>query len=166
MKKIFLLFTILLSFSAFAQNLTLSEVLAIRKMELGDADEFLTAKGWNFLSAEEFEDSSEAIYTYKKSLYEDIAESFLHYNYSTYNDRITVGIQVNSNTKLNTYVNQIKAWGGKLVKSYIEDGEVIKIYQGSTMTYIISTSSQTNNFDALQTYHFISIITNEDLLNY
>ena len=166
MKQIFLLFTILFSFSTFAQNLTLNEVLAIKKMELGEADEFLNSKGWDLLNAFEFEEYSEAIYSYQKSNFDDTAQSFLHYNYSKSYDKIVIGIQINSNAKLNNYINQIKSWGGKLMNSYIEDGEVIKIYKGTTMTYIISTSSQTNKYDAQETVHFLNIFSNKDLNNY
>ncbi|MGV0948210.1 hypothetical protein ACTS9U_07025 [Empedobacter falsenii] len=162
MKKIFLLFTILLSFSTFAQNLTLSDVLAIKKMDLGDADEFLSKKGWEYLSVDEYENYNTVGYTYNKSYFEDKAESFFYYSYSTIFDRKMIGIQIHKKEKLNSYINQIKAWGGKLINSYVEDGVVIKIYQGSTMTYIIKTSSQTNDYDARQPIYYITIMSNEE----
>ncbi|WP_322970680.1 hypothetical protein [Faecalibacter sp. LW9] len=162
MKKIFLLFTILLSFSAFAQNLTLSEVLAIKKMELGDADDYLSRKNWEYLGVEELDGFNVVNYAYKKSYYDDKAESFFKYIYFDSVDIKLITIQVNSKEKFNTYINQIKDWGGKIINTYIKNGDMVKIYQGSTMTYKTTTSTQQNEFDATTSIYIIEILTNSE----
>lgn len=165
MKKIFLLFTILLSFSTFAQNLTLSEVLAIKKMELGEADEFLSNKGWEYFNVEEYDAYNSVTFTFNKSMYDDKADSFFYYLYSNFTERKIVTIQINTKEKFNSYINQIKSWGGKLINSYVDEGHIIKIYQGSTMTYVSRTSTQTNDYDASTTVYNLTVMTNDEYLD-
>lgn len=164
MKQLLLFLTFLFSLNVFAQNLTLSEVLAIRKMELGNADDYLMKKGWQFISAEETEDGyNTATYAYKKSTYDDTANSFFYYSYKNYSNMKVVSVQIHTNEKFNNYINQIKAWGGKMITSYIEDGDVVKIYKGSSMSYFVKTTTQTNSFEATVSTYLIRVYANEDL---
>lgn len=167
MKKLFIIFTFLFGITLFAQNLTLSEVLAVRKMDLGDADEYLTKKGWSFLAAEDETDEgfASAIYAFDKNYYDDTANSFLRYIYSesgVVDTRII--IQLHSQSKLNTYINQIKAWGGKQIDSYIDNGKIVKVYLGTTMAYIITTSNQKNELGGTKPIYYITVLLNSDLL--
>ena len=80
MKQFLLAFTFLLiSNSVLSQNLTLAQILEIKKKDLGNAEEYLTAKGWEFKDAEEptYDKLGKATFTYNKSDMSDIAESFL-----------------------------------------------------------------------------------------
>lgn len=163
MKKLLVFFTFLVSIPLLSQNLTLNEVLAVRKMDLGDADEFLTNKGWMFIGANENENGNEVIYAYNKSNHDDTAESFIYYNYSDFNDIVLVSIQIVKPEKFKAYINQIKAWGGKMIKSYLEEGEIIKVYLGSTNTYVVRTSTQIDDYESTRTVQNISIIANDDL---
>ena len=80
MKQFLLVFAFLLtSNSIFSQNLTLAQILEIKKKDLGNAEEYLTEKGWEFQNAEEptYNTLGKATFTYNKSEMSDIAESFL-----------------------------------------------------------------------------------------
>ncbi|WP_312133790.1 hypothetical protein [Empedobacter sp.] len=165
MKKHFTLFLLFTSILSFAQKLTLNELLSLRKKGVAEVDEYLTAKKWKFLEAEEPTDETLGLisYDYKKNYYDNNAESFIKYYYSGYSDNTRrIMIQVHNNSVLNTYVNQIKAWGGKLYNSYVDDGDIIKIYRGSTMTYKVITSTQNNSFGGTQSIYMLIIYTNED----
>lgn len=164
MKKHFTLFLLFTSFFCFSQNLSLSELLSIRKKDIAEVDEYLTAKKWKFINAEEPTDErlGSLTYAYKKNYYDNTAESFLNYFYSDYSGISRVSVQIHNNSILNTYINQIKAWGGKLHNSYVDNGDIIKIYRGSTMTYKIFTSTQNNTFGGTQSIYTLIIYTNDD----
>lgn len=164
MKKLFILFILLITPSIFGQNLTLNELLSIRKKDIAGLDDYLTKKSWNFISGSEPDDENLGIisYTYKKEYTSDNAESFLNYIYSETYSVYRIAIQVHKLNVINSYINQIKGWGGKLIDSYIEDGNMIKIYQGSTMTYKVITYTQDNDYGGTITIYNLIIYTNED----
>ena len=112
MKQILIAVIVLLfSNNVKAQNLTLSQILEIKKKDLGNAEEYLTSKGWEFLNASEPTDShlGEATFTYNKSESSDLAESFLTYFYSDYLGITRINFQVNTKIKYDEYLNTIKS---------------------------------------------------------
>lgn len=165
--KRFLFFTFLLFFTSisFGQNLTLSQVLSIRKQNIGNAEEYLTHRKWKFFGAKEPKDGYLGYldFAYNVSTFDDKAESFLTLYYSNYSSSDNpISIRVVKEAKYNEYVNQIKAWGGKIIKSYVEDDRLYKIYQGSTMTYIVSTFTQDESIYSKKTGYDFLIMTNEN----
>lgn len=153
-----------MTLSLSAQNLTLSQILDIKKKDLGNAEEFLTAKGWEFLSAEEPTNTSfgSATFTYKKSNMSSLAESFLTLYFSNFTDRTRLSIQINKKSKYTEYMNSIKGYGCKLLSSNIEDGNIIKVYRGATTTFRIISSTSTNYFDEETATWSLHIISNDD----
>lgn len=148
----------------FAQSLTLSELLSLRKKEIAEVDEYLTKRKWSLLEAEEpsEENLGSLLYSSNRNSYDDKAKSFIRYFYSNDLNTKVFSIQFQSSSVLNKYVNQIKTWGGKLQKSYVEDGAIVKIYRGSTMTYKVVTDTQSNDFGSTITFFVLYIYTNED----
>jgi hypothetical protein len=130
MKKRITLILIILSTVCFSQNITLDEVLKLRKNEIGYVEEYLTGKGWDFLEAKEpTEDNmGTATFAYKKSNYDDAAQSFLYFIYSGYSDRKRIGLQINKVEIYNSYLSRLKNLGCLLIDSKIKDGEIIKVY--------------------------------------
>lgn len=166
MKK-YLFFTFLLFFTSisFAQNLTLSQILSIRKLNIGDSEEYLTQRKWKFFGAEEPKDGylGQLDFAYNVSTFDDKAESFLTIYYSKYSSTANrISIQVVKEAKYNEYVNQIKAWGGKIIKSYVENDGLHKIYQGSSITYIVSSFTQEDSLYSKKTGYTFLVMTNED----
>jgi hypothetical protein len=147
-----------------SQNLTLAQLLEIKKKDLGNADEYLTTKGWEFKGAEEPSDEKlgSVTYTYNKSEMSEMAESFLKYLYSDYNDKVRITIQINNKTKYNEYINSIKNFGCKLIKSKVEGGRIVKIYRGATTTFEIRSVSSTNFYNQETASWYILIVSNYD----
>ncbi|GGE97643.1 hypothetical protein SAMN05443634_106197 [Chishuiella changwenlii] len=164
MKKYFTFLFFCFSIIIFAQNLTLSDLLALRKKDIAEVDEYLTNKKWSFLEAEEPSDEilGSLTYAFGKSNYDDEALSFIKYYYSNYSTTKRIGIQIHKSSILNVFVNQIKSWGGKLYNSYVDDGAIIKIYRGSTMTYKVHTDTQSSDYGGTNTIYTLVIYTNED----
>ena len=164
MKHLLLTLTLLISNSVLSQNLTLAQILEIKKKDLGNAEEYLTSKGWEFSDAVEPSDGQlgKATFTYNKSNTSDLAESFLTYLYSDYTGNTRIDIQVHKKIKYNEYINSIKGYGCKLIDSKIEEGRIIKIYRGATTTFRISSSTSSNFYNEETAIWNIFIVSNED----
>ncbi len=165
MKQFLLAFTFLLiSNCVLSQNLTLAQILEIKKRDLGNAEEYLTAKGWEFKEAKEPTNDKfgHATFTYNKSDMSDLAESFLNYYYSSYSDKTRISIQVNKKLKYNEYINSIKGYGCKLINSEIEDGRIVKVYRDATTTFRVYSSTSSNSYNEETAVWFIFIASNED----
>ncbi len=157
-------FHLIFSNSVISQNLTIAQILEIKKKDLGNAEEYLTTKGWEFNDAEEASSDKlgKATFTYNKSEMSDLAESFLVYYYSSFLDITRIQIQVNSKVKYNEYINSIKGYGCVLINSEIKDGRIVKVYRGKTTTFRISSSTSSNFYNEKSAIWTIFIASNED----
>ena len=165
-KTLSILFFAITSLNSISQNLTVDELLKLRQSEIGYVEEYLTSKGWSFLEAKEPTDErmGNATFTYKKNDYDDTAQSFLNFLYSSYSLRKRITIQVNKVEAYNSYISRIKSLGCKLVNSKIKEGDIVKIYRGPSTTFQITTSTVTNDFNSRKTvYHFL-ICDNDDYI--
>jgi len=167
MNKTFTLVFILFYSLSFSQNLTLDELISLRKKNLALVEEKLTLKGWSFISGEEPQNGNlgNATFAYNKSTYEDKAESFIKYFYSEISERKRIEIQIVKKEKYNLLLGRIKSLGCKLINSNISDGNIKKIYQGATLTFIISISTQKDDFSSTSTLYNFFIIDNSDYKN-
>jgi hypothetical protein len=131
-----------------AQNLSFNQLLELRKKNLGEAEEFLTSKNWEFQEAAEPTSTSmgNATFTYNKSTMSSTAESFLTFMYGDVNLPNRLSIQVNNKAKYNEYLSSIKNAGFKLSTTTVEDGRLIKIYKNSNTVIKISASTSKNDF--------------------
>lgn len=176
MKKIavlpFLFITILLVFGAsklYSQNLSIDELVSLRKNDIAYAEEFLSTKGWGLLTSEHGEDYkfSSVSFAYKKSSYDDKAESFLTYLFNPLEVRRII-IQIHKKDTYNNYLLKIKNLGCKLVDNSIGDNEIVKTYRGKTTTFRFRiTTSKEEIGNSTSTIYTLLIISNEDYdLNY
>lgn len=151
--------------SVVAQNLTMAQLVNIRKMDLGSATEYLSTKGWEFVEAEdETENQMGSItFAYNKSDINDNAESFLFYYFSKQYGIQRIAVQVNKKVKYNEYLTAIKGYGAKLIDSSIENGILVQTYQGKTTTFIISSSTSKNNYNVDSAIWMIRIKSNDDM---
>ena len=138
--------------------------MELKKKDLGNAEEYLTARGWEFSEATEptYEKLGTATFTYNKSDMSGAAQSFLTYFYNSFSDKTRISIQVNSIIKYNGYINSIKNYGCKLIKSKIEDGRIVKIYRGSTTTFKVTSTKAQNIYDEETVVWNLFIVSNED----
>lgn len=165
MKKFLFVFAFLLiNNNVLSQNLTLAQILEIKKKDLGNAEEYLTSKGWEFLDAVEPTDNKLGIasFTYNKSDSSDLAESFLNYYYDSYSDLTRINIQINKKVKYTEYLNSIKGYGCKLINSKVENGKIVKIYRGATTTFEIKSSTSSNFYNEDTAIWHMFIVSNED----
>jgi len=127
----------------------MAQLLNIRKMDIGRATEYLNARNWEFLEAEEEEETTLGTisFGYNKNYYNDNAESFLYYYFSEEYDLVRLSIQVHKKNKFTEYLNAIKSYGCKLINSTVKDGRVIQTYQGATTTFIISSYTTKNSYN-------------------
>lgn len=163
MKKILFFILFSFGFSCYSQNLTLEEIVSLRKKDLANVEEFLSDRGWSFISGSEAADGvmGRASFAYNKNQYNDFAESFFAYFYSSSGDEYNrILLQISTQPKYNLYLNKIKSYGCKIIKSRIVDGEVEKVYQGKTTTFIIKISTQKGDYNTTKTLYELVIMDN------
>jgi hypothetical protein len=80
--------------SIIAQNLNIQQILNLQKKDFVGVEEYLSEKDWSLLEIEKATDGKLAtvIFAYKKSSYNDKAESFLYYFYSDKRSRINIQV--------------------------------------------------------------------------
>ncbi|MDY0278136.1 MAG: hypothetical protein RBQ97_08625 [Acholeplasma sp.] len=166
MNKLVLIITCLLLSSNYtiAQNLTLGQVLEVKKKDLGNAEEYLSLKGWEFLEASEPVNNNlgSATFTYNKDNMSSVAESFLTFYYDKYNLTARVKVQINKISKYNEYLNTIRGYGCKMLSSEVKNGRIIKVYRGATMTFVIRSGTSENFFNEETAIWTIFIVSNDD----
>lgn len=165
MKKIYILLLTIISYSSFSQNVTLDELLSLRKGDLATVEEKLTNKGWEYSNGVESENDSlsHATFKYHKSLYGNGAVSFITYIYS--DDWKRINIQILKKDIYNSYVARIKSLGCKLIKSKISEGNIEKVYKGSTMIFKIIISNVVENNSSTTAVYQIFIYEYADYKN-
>jgi len=166
MKQILTCIFAILTSSLLAQNISLDELLNLRTRNVASVEEYLTAKGWDLLSTKKEEETSFGlmIFAYKKSNYSDKAESFIKYLYSESANRKRISMQIVKKEKYTNFLNQIKAKGASLVSSKIEDDYIRKVYKNKSLSFIVTTSTQAEDFSGTKTTYNIFIVTNDDYI--
>ena len=155
-----------------SQNLSIDELVSIRKKSFANAEEVLSRKNWSFLNGSELnsEKMGSAKFAFNKREYSDDAESFFDFLYdNSENEELCnhkIILEFFSKTKYNDYVNRLKSLGCKLIKSKIEDGNIIKIYQGSTTTFQITIIADKDELGTTTTRYNLFIIGNVDYFIY
>lgn len=162
MKTLFTLFFLTIRLISYSQNLTLEELLALRKKDLPTAEEYLTMKKWQFISSSNQNNVFyKGSFAYNKNSFDDSAESFISLYTSEQPKRNRLDIQIHKTEKYNSYITRIKVLGCKLIDSKIEYDEIKKIYQGATTTFIITTSTVEDEvYTATSTVYHIFILEN------
>ena len=165
MKKISLILLAIISYTAFSQNVTLDELLSLRKGNLAIVEEKLTNKGWDYSNGTEAETDAleQATFAYKKSFDGTRAESLILYINNENWHRIS--IHISQKSIYNSYLARIKSLGCKLIKSKISNGAIEKVYQGKTMIFKITISSETNDNGFKSTLYNIFILEYADYKN-
>ncbi|APD07535.1 hypothetical protein UJ101_02031 [Flavobacteriaceae bacterium UJ101] len=137
-KKYFILFAIMINSIIIAQNLTANELIALRKLSVVELEEKLINKGWEYYSSKNNPNFLNRItFTYNKSEYNDKAESFITYFWENSNSTSNqVSVQIHEKRKYLEYLNKVKSFKPKLIKSDVNSNGIKKIYQGATTTYI------------------------------
>lgn len=173
MKILFISFAIYISsFQMQSQNLSIDELSTLRKKSFGNLEEVLSIKNWSFLKGSEgtTEKMGNATFTFNKMEYSDEASAFLEFYYDNSENQELCNHKINlqffDKAKYNNYVSRLKSLGCKLIKSKIEDGSIVKIYQGSTTTFQISIISEKDVLGTTNTTYNLFIMGNVDYFIY
>lgn len=146
-----------------AQNITFDELLELRKKNFANVEEFMSSRGWSFTGGEKAtsDELGTMNFAYKKSLYNEKAESFFHYFMDIDDTGCMVNIQLRDKTKYIEYLNRIRALGCKLVDSKFENSAIEKIYKGLTTTIIVSVrNSVKDNSSTIKATYYFTILPN------
>ncbi|MBE0662821.1 MAG: hypothetical protein IH597_10150 [Bacteroidales bacterium] len=148
-KFILLLLFVLVNVALPAQNLSLAQLLEIKKKDLGNAIEYLTLEGWEFFEAEAPTNGGlgKVTFSYNKSALSSTADSFFIYYYTSFPDMTWISIQVSKINKYNEYINSIKEYGCELISTEVKEGRILKEYKGENMTFLVEIGKTTNHFD-------------------
>lgn len=160
-KLITFLLLILLTNTGFGQNLSLDELVDLRKKNLTKFIEYLNPKGWinsNEARLEASEQSSDYFRLSNKASKSTI--EFLSSNDIKTN---RISIHVSQKETYSQYVTKIISLGYRLIKAELENGDIIKVYQGKKNTIKVTTITDKTNYSSatINTYKFL-ILSNED----
>ncbi len=152
------------TFFVSAQNLTMGQLLEVRKKTLGDVEDYLTAKNWEFSAATEpsLGKMGKATFTFLKNFTSDRAQSFLTYYYSEVSSDTRINIQVHKKEKYTEDVNAIRAFGCKMISSKVENGQIVKVYRGATTTFEITSGTVENEYNEDSAIWTFFILSNDD----
>jgi hypothetical protein len=169
MRKLFTFLTLFIcAFHVQSQNITIDELVSLRKQSFGNVEEVLSKKNWTFLNGSEpnLEKMGSATFAFNKREFNDNADSFFEFLYdNTENEELCnhkINIQFFDKNKYSNYINRFKSLGCKLIKSKIENGNIVKIYQGSTTTFQISIIAEKDGLGTTITRYQLFIMGNVD----
>jgi hypothetical protein len=158
-KLITFLLLILFTNTGFGQTLSLDELVDLRKKNLSKFIEYLNPKGWI--------NSDEAPLETKKT----IVESFESYKLSNKTSKSTIEYLSSNDTKTNRisihisqketysqYLTKIISLGYRLIKAELENGDIIKVYQGKKNTIKVTTKTDKSNYSIPTTNSYIFLI--------
>lgn len=169
MKKLAFFFVIIYnSLNSFGQNVTVDELAKLRKSSFALVEETLSSKGWTFLNGSDpsEENFGSATFAYGKNSFSDEAVAFLSFNYDNSEGQDIcshrISLEFFNKEKYNLYLSRLKSLGCKLVKSTIENGNITKIYQGQTTTFLITIVADRDSFGGTTTRYQFLIVGNVD----
>ncbi|MEZ0180834.1 hypothetical protein AB9T89_01205 [Flavobacterium oncorhynchi] len=152
----------------YSQNITVDELATLRKKSFTEVEEYLSNKNWSFLNGEDLSSDKmgSATFSLNKKDFDDNAESFFEFLYDNSENEESCNhkffLQFFDKSKYNTFINRFKTLGCKLIKSKIENGNIVKIYQGSTTTFQISTIADKDIFGVTNTRYSLLVLGNID----
>lgn len=139
MKKILLTVLLFVFVGLSAQNLSLNELISLRKMSLPEAEMYLSKKGWRYSEGESDDKVISAEFIFNSNGSPSIGEAFLALMYG--NTQKVLGMQFVSSKSYNEYLSTLQELNIKLVSSGIdESGALMKEYKGATTTFLLRTS--------------------------
>ncbi|WP_431244662.1 hypothetical protein ACQ9BO_10545 [Flavobacterium sp. P21] len=164
-KFIFLVLLLLYANNFYCQNLTIDELIDLRKSDVAEVEEFVTQKNWTFLSANapQYNEMGTATFTFNKSNESDRAESFLTYAYSGTGKANRLNLQFSNQEKYNSYLNRLKILGYDFVVSKVQNDSIVKLYLGKGLTIEVTVSSKNEN-NITRTSYNILITASDDYL--
>lgn len=148
----------------FSQNLTIDEIIGLRKKNIATIEEYLIGKNWSFISAKEPTDEKlgSILFAYKRnSEYKDHARAYINFYYSENSNTERLNVQVEVEEVYNKYVTRLKMLGYKMISSKVEEGKIVKIYQKSSTSVMVIVQTYNDS----PSYNFL-VSDNDDLFKF
>ncbi|WP_146106066.1 hypothetical protein [Apibacter adventoris] len=158
MKNIFIiLFSLIVLFSN-AQNLTLDELMTLRKSNITEVKHYLTNKNWEFSRYKQGGNKIPNMYEFN---YQNYISTVLYMEHPKGNTNLSrIIVLTTSDKKAQEYAERVLSFNPKhLQGKYDELAIATNVYQGATTTFI---------FESYQTpgskshYYLITILNNQD----
>ena len=162
MRNIFTVILINIVSLTSAQNLSIEELASLRRKNYINAEETLAGKGWNYIEGSKSGEFDTFKYTFGKNSYDNKAQAFLTYGFSSSSILTRINLLFFSDKKYKEYLSRVKAIGCKLDNSEIEEGRIIKYYKGKSTTFRFSISTSEDEFNSIYTTYTIMILDNKD----
>ncbi|MFW2135001.1 hypothetical protein ACK2M7_01730 [Chryseobacterium sp. TY4] len=160
MKKLLLLILLSLYCWGYGQNLSLSQLISLRTMDLDNMETMLNQKGWKFINAEQGENSSGTVsFIYSSTNSLQYGEAFLS-RFTFENSEDTIWLQISKQAKYLEYLNAVKSFNPTLTFSGARDNSLVKIYQGATTTFEFATSTTIDKYGQEAPSWFLTIYKN------
>ncbi|MFN3020132.1 hypothetical protein ACK1KB_03970 [Chryseobacterium sp. TY3] len=166
MKKLLFFIAIMCCVATYAQNLTLNELISLRKMDIEQVEDFLTKKGWKFKDVTTPEEGSLGMlsFVYNSNSDFDYAESFLRYYFGEYGQENRIWIQISRQSKYSEYLQGVKKFG-KGPYTMADNGNLKKIYSGATTAFEFTTTTASNKYGDTGSVWYLLIVENSDYVN-
>lgn len=165
MRTAILIFLVTISNFVNSQNITFDQAQNLRQKGLADVETFLTGKGWKMTEAEAAttEKMGMATFGYEVNRFDSKKATgwITFYESGVDNKYNRLTIQIHKSDLYSTYVSRLTANAYKLKSSKIEDGAILKVYQNSTTTCMVRTSTSEGTYTKSTTYSFI-LLNNTD----
>lgn len=146
----------------FAQNLSLNELIDLRKKSLTEYTNYLKSKDWKVeekagLSANDF--GGKGLDSFR--LKHNNSESIIDYLINKKTKRIL--IQIRQKDVYSQYLSKLLSTGYLLIKSGLENGNIVKVYQGKKNSVKVTLASDKMNYSTESNTTFVFLImSNED----
>jgi hypothetical protein len=144
----------------------MSQILELKEKDIAQAEEYLTALGWEFYSISQPEwpkKTGTLLFSWKPSQYDNSkADSWIKYKWFYPNDDYNrkplkrIILEIHSKKKYLEYLNAIKGYGCRLDMAFVREGILIKKYVGKTTAFQFETETTEGGFPmwTLKVSHF------------
>ena len=159
----FLLF-IFLSNTGFAQNLNLEELFDLRKKSSSDFKQYLNSRGWTAtdnLPTDEKDFVGQKLDYHR--LFNITTEVSIDHISSNDLQIKRISMLIPQKEVYSQYITKMISSSHRLIKSELENGDIIKVYQGKKNTFKVTTLTDKSNYSSStkNRYRFL-ILSNED----
>lgn len=141
MKQFLFLVFLFLTYFVNAQNITVSNLIILHKLDVTDSEEYMAKLNWEFTKS--YDDNNG--FTYITFTQKDVDKNIIYLS-KTYGADKFIGMSFYSRSKKISYVSQLKARGFVLIRKSMEKGDIVEKYTKNSITIEISTKPNNEFF--------------------
>lgn len=145
-----LFFTIFIANNTFAQNLSFDDFIDLKKKSLSGFNEYLNSRGWETL---EDESGNKTINSNK--LIHKSSGSTIGFVRNDEDQNNKISLFITQKDIYSQYITKMNGLGYRLIKAEVENGDIVKVYQGKKNTIKVTTITNTSNYSIPTTNSYI-----------